>query len=105
MHTQDIADDAAVSAEQQTQAFTRSQTSALEAAQLAAPQQVSPAVFTPDPMSLDEVASVLPASLTIAPPEIPVKRVHVNTPGDLPPLDSKLDELTEHDIARTMAKR
>ena len=30
MHTQDIADDAVVSAEQQTQAFTRSQTRALE---------------------------------------------------------------------------
>ena len=52
---------------------------------------------------MDEVASVLPASLTIDPQEIPVKRVPVNTPGGLPPLDSKLDELTEHDIA-TMAR-
>ncbi len=32
MHTQDIADDVSVSAEQQTQAFPRSQTRALEAA-------------------------------------------------------------------------
>ena len=28
----------------------------------------------------------------------------MNTPGGLPPLDSKLDELTEHDIARTMTR-
>jgi hypothetical protein len=54
--------------------------------------------------SLDEVVSVLPVSLTISPQDIPVKRIPVNTPGGLPPLDSKLDELTEHDIARTMTR-
>jgi hypothetical protein len=113
MHMQDIADDAAVSAEQQTQAFTRSQTRALEAAQLAAPQQFSPAVLAPDPTiytrsipspTLDEVVSFLPAPLTLAPQEIHVKRIPVNTTGGLPPLDSKLDELTEDDIVRTMAR-
>ena len=43
-------------------------------------------------------------SLTIDPQAIDVKRVPVNTPGSLPSLDSKLDEWTEHDIARTMAR-
>jgi hypothetical protein len=113
MHTQDIADDAAVSADQQTQAFTRSQTRALEAAQLVEPQQFSPALLAPDPTiftrpiqqtSLDEVVSILPVSLTIAPEEIPVKRIPTNTPGGLPPLDSKLDELADHDITRTMTR-
>ena len=108
IHTQDIADDAAVSDAQQTQAFTRSQARALETAQLAAPQQFSPAALAPDPTiytrpipspTLDEVVSVLPAPLALAPQEIHVKRIPVNTPGGLPSLDSKLDELTEHDIA------
>ncbi len=60
MHTQDVADDAAVSAEQQTHAFTRSQTRALEATQDATQDLVStaaivypvlsdPTVFTPLP--------------------------------------------------------
>ena len=113
MHTQDIADDAVVSAEQQTQAFMRSQTRALEAAQISPSQQFSPAGTTPDPTIytpllpspvFDETDSVLPASPPIPPPDIPVKRILANTPGGLPPLDSKLDDLTEHDIARTMAR-
>jgi hypothetical protein len=54
--------------------------------------------------SLDTVVSVLPVSLAIAPQEIPVKRIPTNTPGGLPPLDSKLDELAEHDITRTMTR-
>ncbi len=85
IHTQDIADDAAVSADQQTP---------------------DPTIFTRpiQQTSLDEVVSVLPVSLTIAPQEIPVKRIPTNTPGGLPPLDSKLAELTEYDIARTMAR-
>jgi hypothetical protein len=103
MHTQDIADDAVVSAEQQTQAFTRSQTRALEAAQISPSQQFSPAGTTPDPTIytpllpspvFDETDSVLPASPPIPPPDIPVKRILANTPGGLPPLDSKLDDLT-----------
>ncbi len=113
MHTQDIADDAAVSAEQQTQAFTRSQTRALEAAQMSPSQQLSPVISNPD-LSVytpilasnifNEVTSVLPASLPISPLVLPAKRILANTPGGLPPLDSNLDDLTEHDIARTMAR-
>ena len=114
MHTQDIADDAAVSAAQQTQAFTRSQTRALEAAQMSPSQQFSPAaIITPDPTIYTpilpsstalEIASALPASLPILTPEIPVKRILANTPGGFPTLNSKLDDLTEYDIARTMAR-
>jgi hypothetical protein len=113
MHTQDIADDVAVSAEQQTQAFTRSQTRALEAVQISPSQQFSSAGTTSDSIIytpllpspvFDETVNVLPASSPIPPPDIPVKRILVNTPGGLPPLDSKLDDLTEHDIARTMVR-
>ena len=69
IHTQDITDDTDVSVEQQTQVFTCAQTRALETAQLDAPQQVSPVVFTSDPtiytppppsISLDEVVSACP---------------------------------------------
>ncbi len=42
----------------------------------------------------NDITSVLPVSIPIL----------ANTPGGLPPLDSKLDDLTEHDIARTMAR-
>ncbi len=49
MHTQDIANDAAVSDEQQTQDFTRSQTRALEDDQMSPSQQFSPVVITSDP--------------------------------------------------------
>ena len=117
MHTQDVADDAAVSAEQQTQAFTRSQTRALEATQAATEDLVSTAViafpvlsdptaFTPLPAPImpDEIVGTLPAALIMRPQDIPSKPARMNTPGGLPRLDAKLADLTEHDIAKTMAR-
>jgi hypothetical protein len=58
MHTQDIADDAAVSTAQQTQAFTRSQTRALEAAQLVVSQQFFACCACPRPYHLHSAYSI-----------------------------------------------
>ncbi len=65
-----------------------------------------PPLYTPllpSPV-FDETDSVLTASPPITPPDIPVKRILANTPGGLPSLDSNLDDLTEYDITRTMAR-
>ena len=117
MHTQDVADDAAVSAEQQTHAFTRSQTRALEATQDATQDLVStaaiaypvlsdPTAFTPLPAAIihDELVGTLPAPPTMRLQDPPSKSARMNTSGDLPLLDDKLADLTEHDIAKTMAR-
>ena len=117
IHTQDVADDSVVSVEQHTQTFTRSQTLALEAAQaatqdlishvdLAVPVLLDPTIYTPSPpsISLCEIINDLPAALPMSPQaEFPPTRARTNTPGGLPRLDNKLADLTEYDIAKTMA--
>ena len=86
MHTQDVTDDAAVSAEQQTHVFTRTQTRALESTQdttqdlvstadIAYPVLSDPTAFTPLPGVIipDEIVGTLPAPLTMCPQDPPSK--------------------------------
>ena len=54
-----------------------------------------PSIYTliPQSIRIDEIANDLPAALPIPPLVIPPTRVPMNTPGELPRLDSKLDYL------------
>ena len=65
-----------------------------------------PTAFTPLPAAIipDEIVGTLLTPLTMRPQVPPSKPDHMNTPGGLPRLDAKLADLTEHDIAKTMAR-